>query len=109
MRLKVLCIDSQVAIILLFNNSSLSAEDRGVECCLILQGLPDGEKDSETRHENDDASIVVVVVGEPEDDREDLKHVEGIERLEEEQRNPAFNRHINLIVAEYQTSRTINN
>lgn len=80
-----------------------------MECLLILQRLSDGEEDTKASHENNDTSIVIVVVGEPEDDREYLEHVKGVESFKEEQCNPAFNLHINLIVAIDQTSGTLNN
>lgn len=93
----------------MLDDGSLSAEHRRMKCLLIFQRLPDGEENTKASHKNNNASIVIVVVGEPEDDREHLKYVKGVEGLKEEQRNPAFDRHIDLVVAVHQTSGTVNN
>ncbi len=68
--------------------------------CIIpyLSRLNDGGGNSENWHENDWGGIVVVVVGEPEGDWEDLEDVEGIEDLEEEELHGTLDLDSDLIV-----------
>lgn len=103
---QILCVDYMIAVVLTHHNCRVGAEDCRMKRLLVLQCLPDREEDTESRHEDDDTRVVIIVVSEPEGDGEYLEHVERIERLEEQQLNPALDWHINQIVAKDQTSKT---
>lgn len=103
---EVFGVNGGAAVVLELHRRRVGAEDGGMQRLLIFQSLSDGEEDAEGRHEDDDAGVVVIVVGEPEDHGEHLEHVERVERLEEQQLDPAFDRHVDLIVAVHQTPET---
>uniref|UniRef100_A0A182QFL7 Uncharacterized protein n=1 Tax=Anopheles farauti TaxID=69004 RepID=A0A182QFL7_9DIPT len=77
----------------------VGALDRRVEGTLVALRLDDRHRDAERAHQDDHHRVVVVLVEEPQHHREDLKHVERIEHLQEEQRQHAAQGDENLVAA----------